>query len=255
MSQNTKTYDAIIIPTGEPRVANPKKGEEDFPVARKAIEEYKKGLYDCIFVTGGYGGFVNKIDGPLYRKRSEFGKYADFLEKKGLLEEKKEGEIKLFRKKSDAEETADFIKGMGIPEEKVYFDGRSYEGIGKFTFPLVQPIININPGFQEFDSMLIFGEQGKMWKTRNYANLVLRDVSKLDFFTVPSKQNIPFDDIVYYASIMRALHDYGNPKDIHAFLLQEHPFYSEKWFKKSKIRRGLEIGLKGLDWWRPSELK
>ena len=71
----TKTYDAILLLTGEDRS---KRFRSD-----KAIELFNKGNIGHIFITGGYSSFINNRDGL-----SEGAEIKEYLLNKEIKEEK-----------------------------------------------------------------------------------------------------------------------------------------------------------------------
>jgi hypothetical protein len=207
-----KTYDALIIPTGETT-----SGDRSFPVTNRAIELFKSGKYGCIFITGGHGGFARATPGKTI---------------------------------SEADETLGYIFDRGMYGERVYSDGRSLETVGNFTFPLVDPLI-YNPGMDAFRKMLIIGQEGHVWRMRDYTKLVFDDKkNKVHFHLVPGKHNNGIMAKVYHAGIMNALADKKGAEEIHDFLMNEHPFYSKGWYEKSPSIRKLEMALTGLSWLR-----
>lgn len=212
--KSNNTYDAIIIPTGETSF-----GDKSFPVSSEAIKLFKSGKYGCIFVTGGYDGFAKFAHGMAV---------------------------------SEAKDTAYFLKTRSIPEEKIFYDDRSLESVGNFTFPIVKPIYQ-NPNLLDFNKMLIIGQEGHIWRLKDYAKITLTDKSrknKVDFYSVPGKPNNGLIATLYHYGIMSSLNNKENPEEIHEFLIKEHPFYSERWYEKSPLRRKLKMGIKIFKWLR-----
>ena len=210
---NNKLYDALIIPTGEPRV-----GEKKFPVTDEAVRAFDTGRYGCIFVTGGYNGFATS--------------------------ERKKAGI------SQAQETAEYLVEKDIPLEKIYFDGRSLEWIGSFTFPIVCPT-HKNPSLLDFDNMEIFAQEGHMWRIMDYAKLAMQGKyieGKLGFHALLGEHNNGIMAKVYHKGIMKALRGKCGVDEIHNFLMKEHPFYSKGWYNKSPTERKVEMGAVALSW-------
>jgi len=209
-----KTYDAIILPTGETSF-----GDRSFPVSNEAIRLFNSGKFGCIFVTGGYNGFAR------------FGPDMAI---------------------SEAWDTANFLKTRNIPEEKIFYDPRSLESVGNFTFPIVRPIYQ-NPNLLDFNKMLIIGKEGHIWRLKEYAELTIPSVlsppkNQVEFHAVPGKHNNGLCAKAYHAGIMHALSDKDGAEEIHDFLMKEHPFYSEGWYDKSPLQRKLEMGLTAWKW-------
>jgi hypothetical protein len=214
MTNTNKTYDALIIPTGEPRY-----GEKRFPVTDEAVKAFGSGKYGCIFVTGGHGGFA--IAKPEYSI-------------------------------TEAQETVEYLLGRGIPLEKIYYDGRSLETVGNFTFPIVEPIKERNnPNLLDFDNMEIFAQKGHMWRIRDYAMIVMQGKyieENIDFHSLPGKHNNGPMAKVYHKGLMNALKGKEGAYEIHDFLIKNHPFYSGEWYEKDSSQRKLEMALVGLSW-------
>jgi len=210
MTKSNKTYDAILIPTGETSF-----GDRTFPVRTKAVELFNTGKYGCIFVTGGYNGFAK------YGPRKEI---------------------------SEAKDTFNFLTGTcGIPEDKIYTDDRSLESVGNLTFPLVMPIYG-NPCLDEFKKIMIVGKEGHLWRVKQYTHIVLPPKINLEFEEIPGKHNNGLAAKAYHAGIRNALANKRGPEDIHYFLMHEHPFYSENWFETPVFSRKMEMGSVALRW-------
>jgi len=205
-------YDAILLPTGETSF-----GDRTFPVSQEVVSLFNTGRFGCIFVSGGYSGFARAVPGE---------------------------------SKSEADETVEYLLGMNIPKEKVYSDSQSLETIGNFTFPIVQPM-DENPKLSDFKKMLVLGKEGHMWRIRDYSDLIFAENRfHVNFRTVPGRHNDGLLARAYHPAVMHALGKLENRgvEDIHKFLLDKHPFYFDNWFKKSPLRRKLEMGLTGLGW-------
>ena len=202
-------YDAILLPTGETSF-----GDRTFPVSQEAVALFNSGKFGCIFITGGYSGFA-----------------------------------KVVPEVTEAEETVRYLLGCGVPEKKVYSDSQSLETIGNFTFPAIQPIDG-NPNISDFKKMLVLGKEGHMWRVRDYSDLIFAGKMNVYFQTVPGRHNDGLLARLYHPAIMRALRKLKDPcaENIHKFLLNKHPFYSEGWYDKSLPRRKLEMSLTGLSW-------
>jgi len=203
-------YDAILLPTGETSF-----GDRTFPVSQEAVALFNTGKFGCIFVTGGYNGFSRVIP-----------------------------------EESEAEETVEYFLGKNIPKERLYSDSQSLETIGNFTFPAIQPIDG-NPNISDFKKMLVLGKEGHMWRIRDYSDLIFaRKANDVYFHTVSGRHNDGLLARLYHPAIMRALRKLKDPcaENIHRFLLEKHPFYSERWYDKSLLRRKLEMSLTGLGW-------
>jgi hypothetical protein len=204
-----KNYDCLLIPTGETSF-----GERSFPVSNEAVELFNHGKFGCIFVTGGYSGFAKW--GP--------GKQI-----------------------SEAYHTAAFLKHKGIPEQKIYSDNRSLDSVSNFTFPLVKPLYQ-NPGFDEFDSMLVLGQTGHLWRLRDYARITLPPKIDVNFKGIPGKHNDGLMAKVYHISLMKALKGKEGAEEIHDFLLNKHPFFSENWFGTPVFERKMNMSSTALKW-------
>jgi hypothetical protein len=213
---NNKLYDALILPTGEPR-----EGEKSFPVTNEAVKAFRKGKHGCMFITGGYGGF-------------------DTAERrKGITE---------------AQETVEYLLGRGIPLEKIYYDGRSLDTVGNFTFPIVEPLVNHiqkNPSFLDFDNMEIFAQEGHMWRIRDYVTRVKQAKyfeGDIDFHYLPGEHNNGRMARVYHKGLMNALKGKEGAHEIHDFIINNHPFYEKGWYDKSPLIRKVEMALTGVGW-------
>jgi hypothetical protein len=210
---NNKLYDALIIPTGETSFGD----RESFPVTNEAIKAFNTGRYGCMFITGGYNGF------------------ATAERKKGITE---------------AQETAEYLLEKNIPFEKIYFDGRSLDSVGNFTFPIVCPA-HKNPSLLDFDNLEIFAKEGHMWRIMDYAKLVMQGKyfeGKIGFRALLGEHNNGVMTKVYHKGILNALKGKYGPDEIHDFLMKEHPFYSKGWYCKSPTERKLEMGAIALSW-------
>ncbi len=207
-----KTYDAILLPTGETTAGD----KTSFPVSHRAAQLYKTGNFGGIYVTGGHGGFAK---------------------------------VTLGETVSEARETVDFLcDKQGIPEDKVWYDGRSLDTLGNFTFPEARPLRR-NPRLSDFNKMLVFGQEGHMWRAADYISKVLPR-SKYDIETMPGKHNDGLVTSIYHAAFMRALKHITqpSPEEAHAFLLNHHPFYSEGWYNKTPTQRKIQTTITGLSW-------
>lgn len=207
-----KNYDVLLLPTGE-------KVEGDgivFPVSKMAVNVYNSGRVGCIYVSGGHGGFSVVEDGT----------------------------------RSEADVTRDFLLERKIPDEKIYCDGSSLDTMGNFTFPIVNPVEG-NPGLLDFGSMVVLGQEGHMWRARDYASLVFPEGKMPDFHAIPGSHNNGVVAMGYHSAFMNALMKIRKPdaEKVHDFLLNRHPFYSEGWYEKSPRRRKLEMVKTGVDWW------
>ncbi len=215
MAISNKTYDALIIPTGETTF-----GDYSFPVTNKAIELFNSGKYGCLFITGGYSGFAT-------------------AERKG--------------KDSEGKETYDYIlnKGIkGLDEKKVFYDDLSLESVGNFTFPIVEQAPG-NPNLRDFDNMKIVAKAGHIWRLIDYTKLVMPDKfknGKIDFSAVPGEHNNGLTARVYHKGVLNAIGERRGAEEIHDFLINKHPFYSDGWYKKSVNRRKLEMSAIGGLW-------
>ena len=219
-------YDALIIPTGETTF-----GDQSFPVTNKAIELFQSGKYGCMFITGGYSGFATKE----------------------RLEEKTEEGYR----KSEGRETYDYIlkKGIkGLDEKSVFYDDQSLESVGNLTYLIVEPMVNPytrerNPNPEDFDNMQVIGQEGHLWRLRDYARIVMPGNflgGEIDFYPVRGKHNDGLAAKVYHRGLMNAMSHYlyanrGNdisrPEKIHDFLDNKHPFYRAGWFDKPVSER------------------
>lgn len=204
-----KTYDALVIPTGETT-----SGDRSFPVSKEAIKLFDSGRFGHIFVTGGHGGFANVIPNITI---------------------------------SEADETVEYLIRKGVHYTKIFYDNRSLETLGNFTFPLVDPM-NGNPKLSEFKKMLVIGKEGHMWRARDYANLVFDVNNDVNFYTIPGKHNDGIMARVYHKAFMNALKENKGAEKAHDFLIKNHPFYSEGWYDKSPLKRKAETAVKGLSW-------
>ena len=216
-----KTHDALVIPTGETT-----SGDKRFPVSSRAAELFKSGDYGCIFVTGGYGGF-SRVMPPFSI--------------------------------SEAKETRDYLVERGIDDEKIFYDDRSFDTVGNFTYPIVSPQVHngkgylrVNPNLSDFEKMMIIGKKGHIWRIKDYVNLIMPSKIEVDYFSVPGRHNNGLIAKLYHMGLMKALEKrYGkNPgaEKVHEFLMKEHPFYSEGWFEKPVLERKTEMSRKIWGW-------
>ncbi|MCK5449351.1 YdcF family protein [Candidatus Pacearchaeota archaeon] len=207
-----KTYDVLLLPTGEPMNGN----GAVFPVSREAVNIYNSGKIGCIYVTGGHGGFS----------------------------------IVTGETRSEAEYTRDFLLERGIPEGRVYWDEQSLDTMGNFTFPMIKPVEG-NPNLLDFNSMLVLGQEGHMWRASDYASLVLPKDKMPEIQTVPGKHNDGLIAKVYHNAFMHALKCLkdSSAEGVHDFLINRHPFYSKDWFEKSPSRRKIKMAKVGLGWY------
>jgi hypothetical protein len=208
---NNKTYDALIIPTGETTF-----GDYKFPVTNEAIKLFNSGKYGCIFITGGYGGFATK---------------------ERLEEKTKDG-----GRNSEGRETYDYILGRGIKginSDKVYYDDQSLESVGNFTFPIIEQV-PWNPNLLDFKNMEIIAKEGHMWRLEDYARIVMPDKYykfKIDFHKIAGEHNNGLMAKVYHRGIMNALKGKKSPEEIHKSLMNNHPFYLSGWYDKPVLER------------------
>lgn len=202
-------YDALFFPLSQSCLKN-----KDSSLKQEVANLFNKGKIGYVFISGGYNGF-SKI-GP--------GKSI-----------------------SDAKKTANYLVEQGIPAGKIYSDERSMENIGNFTFPLVAPIY-WNPSLNEFKNMLIVGEKPDIWKMREYAKMTLPDKMKVNFYSTSAKRKDRLSSIAYHVCITNALKETEGAKEIHDFLLEEHPFYSENWFNTPVFSRKIELSSRVLKW-------
>lgn len=213
MTKPDKTYDALIIPTGETTF-----GDYSFPVTNKAAELFKTWKYGCIFITGGYSGFATAD-----RKNKE----------------------------SEGKETYNYlVKEKGINRNKVFYDDQSLESVGNFTFPIIENL-PFNPNLRDFKNMQIIAQAGHIWRLVDYLRLVMPDEFKngnIDFYSIPGKHNDGLLAGVYHMGIMNAIGKRRGAEDVHEFLMKKHPFYSDGWYDKSVERRKLEMAVKGGLW-------
>ena len=203
-------FDVILIPTAETTF-----GDKTFPVSQEAVALFNTGRFGCIFITGGDSGFS-----------------------------------RLIPEVTEAEDTRRYLLERGIPENLIYSDSQSLETIGNFTFPIIHPAEG-NPNISDFKKMLIVGKEGHMWRVRDYSDLVFaQKVNEVYFHTVSGRHNDGLLARVYHPAIMRALRKLEDScaENVHQFLLEKHPFYSEGWHDKSLFRRKLEMSLTGLGW-------
>ena len=207
-----KTYDALILPTGETTF-----GDYSFPVSSVAADLFKSGKFGCIFVTGGHGGF---------------------------------SKVKLGETVSEAEETNNFLRSRDISENQIYWDGQSLDTLGNFTFPIVEKL-GRNPSFLDFKEMLVIGQKGHLWRIRDCVGKVISSDRLVDFYAVPGEHNNNFITKIYHQGLMNALREIKSPSpdDCHEFLLNNHPFYSKGWYDKSFLARKIEGSVKVLDWY------
>jgi len=218
---DNRVYDALVINTAETTFGN-----YAWPTSRIAAKLYKSDpkRFGCIFVTGGYSGFATK-------------------ERKNNI--------------SEAEETKDFLTGKcGIDPVNIYTDWRSLESVGNFAFPVVNPLSE-NPDMKFFDNMMIIGQEGHIWRLKDYAQAVMPkkyNDGKIDFYSVPGEHNNGPMARVYHKGIMNKIKG-KSALDILEFLLEEHPFHSEGWFDKSVNRRKAEMALIGGGWAGEAYLK
>jgi hypothetical protein len=209
--EDSQLCDVIIVPTGEVR-----RGENAFHVTKQAMELFRQDKFGYMFITGGYSGFAEKKD--------------------------KEG-------KSEAQETFEYIINSGIPEKKVLYDDQSLETLGNFTFPIVQPKRG-NPKLSDFQSMMVIGQEGHMWRIKDYANVAMGDLVNKDiyFHSVPGEHNNGLMAKVYHKGFMNALKNKLGAEEAHEFLMKEHPFYSKGWYDKSSLTRKIKMAAVGVGW-------
>ena len=108
--------------------------------------------------------------------------------------------------------------------------------------------MNNNPKLDEFKNILIRAKQGHMHRIVDYSRIVFTDKNNLDFSIVPGKHNDGLMARVYHAGFMNALNKNHGAEKAHDFLINNHPFYSKDWYKKSVPTRKIETALKGLSW-------
>lgn len=209
-----KLYDTLLLPTGETTAGD----ETSFPVSRKAIELYNEGRFGSIFITGGHGGFATLTPETL----------------------------------TEAEVTRNFMLEQGVPEKAIYWDGQSLDTIGNFTFPIYQQE-GRNPNLlQDFESILMLGQVGHMWRAKEYSALMPFEkyTKTFDIETIPGEHNNGKLTRFYHDAVMKKLTSpkIELPDDIHKFLLEEHPFYSQGWFEKPELKRKLEAMAKTIGW-------
>jgi len=217
MANADQLYDVLVIPTGETTSCD-KEREKSFPVTNEAVKAFGTGRYGCIFITGGYNGF-------------------------DTAERKKAGI-------SQAQETAEYLLKKDIPLEKIYFDGRSLDSVGNFTFPIVCPAHN-NPSLLDFDNMEIIAQEGHIWRIKDYVTAVMQGKyfeGKIGFRALLGEHNNGLMAKVYHKGLMNALKGKEGAHEIHNFLITDHPFYSKGWFDKSPIERKIEMAAVGLSW-------
>ncbi|MFH1710677.1 MAG: ElyC/SanA/YdcF family protein [Nanoarchaeota archaeon] len=206
-----KNFDAILLPTGETSF-----GDRTFPVSQEVVSLFNSGRFGCIFVSGGYNGFSRVVP-----------------------------------EETEADETVEYLLGRNIPKEKIYSDSQSHETIGNFTFPLLQPMAG-NPKLSDFGRILVVGKKGHMWRIRDYSDLIFdKKKNNLDFRTIPGRHNDGLLTRIYHHAIMnslRKLEDAPCAENVHRFILENHPFYSDGWYNKSLPKRKLEMSLTGLRW-------
>lgn len=207
-----KTYDVLLLPTGEPIKGN----GAVFPVSKEAVNIYNSGKVGCIYVTGGHGGFSNVTS----------------------------------ETRSEAEYTKDFLLERGIPEGRVYWDEQSLDTMGNFTFPIVQSLER-NPNLLDLGTILMIGQEGHMWRADDYANLVFPKNKMPDIQTVPGRHNDGLVARMYHGAFMHALNNIekSDVNKVHNFLIGCHPFYSKGWFEKSPNKRKIEMAKVGLGWY------
>ena len=169
--------------------------------SKKAIELFNKGLCGSIFVSGGQTGLLP------------------------------------WREKSEADLTVEYLLARDIPAEKIFYDGRSRETLGNFTFPAVEPIEG-NPSLKKLESILLVTEEKHVDRIKRYAPKIIEDNS-LDYEPVKGDYNPGLGTALYNIAILRALSHINapNPELVHRFLLEEHPFYQDGWFELSIKKR------------------
>lgn len=207
-----KTYDAIIIPTGEPTA-----GEEAFPVSEQAVKLFGLGRFGYIFVTGGYGGFSKAKPG---------------------------------KTKSEAKSTVEYLVKKGISPMKIYSDAQSRETLGNFTFPEVKPL-NGNPRFSDFEKALVIGKEGHVWRMEDYVDIVFPDHNKrkkIEFIEIAGKHNDGLLTRIYHAGFMNVLRSNKGAEKAHDILVNNHPFYSDGWYDKPVPIRKITTAVTGLNW-------
>ena len=98
----------------------------------------------------------------------------------------------------------------------------------------------------------MLGQEGHMWRAKDYASFMpfTKHGHTLDIETIPGEHNNGAIAKVYHKALMTALEDikYKGPGEVHKFLINEHPFYSEGWFEKSPTRRKIESMVKVSSW-------
>lgn len=216
MANRLGNYDALVIPTGEPL-----SGERSFPVTKKALELFKSGKYGCIFITGGYGGFATK------QRKQEI---------------------------SEAKETYEYIMNnvnSRINSDNVYYDEQSLESVGNFSFPEFYPVEGkMNPRLSDFEKMVVVGQEGHIWRLKDYAKIVLPEKFErkdILFYSILGKHNNGLMARVYHNGLMNAIGE-KRGSEVHDFLINEHPFYSEDWYNKGVNERKILMAVKGLEW-------
>jgi hypothetical protein len=82
-----------------------------------------------------------------------------------------------------------------------------------------------------------------MWRIKDYVNIVFPSELKerVDFLEVPGKHNNGLSALIYHFSLLNALKGKEGAKEIHDFLIDEHPFYRENWYFNPVFARKTEM--------------
>jgi uncharacterized SAM-binding protein YcdF (DUF218 family) len=135
-----------------------------------------------------------------------------------------------------------------VPEHLIYTDPRSYDTLGNFTFPLIDPLIQ-NPKISDFQKIIILTEKNHMPRAYSLASRVISP-SKLEVATCEGDYDPSRSVEIYHRLLLKAIDSIQpqTPENIHQFLLDFHPHHREGWFNKPKVQRIIEYPIHILRW-------
>jgi len=206
-----RTYDTILLLAGE----NPK----EFPRSKRAVEIFSQGKAGSIFVTGGVWGLAS----PPYI--SDGKRSVDYIQKK-IVEEK-----------------LDDLLG------RLFFDYSSHETAGNYTFPIENQLPG-NPNLADFSKILVIIEEEHLKERGKTLAEKTLPQNKLEYEVVKGSYKQSIVSKVYSKALLTALRHIRepNPKAVHQFLLEKHPFYQEGWFEKPIQQRKQELAVTCIKW-------
>jgi uncharacterized SAM-binding protein YcdF (DUF218 family) len=149
---------------------------------------------------------------------------------------------------SESDIMKEYLIKCDIPKQLIYTDSRSFETLGNFTFPVVDPIQS-NPNPADFEQIFMITETEHMTRAYDLAVRVLPP-KKITPITCIGDYQPQLGTHIYHREFLRALDTikHPTPEKIHNFLLQNHPHHSPNWFEKSIPRRIAEYPIHVLRW-------